>query len=82
MEKFTAKAAIMIKQMTDSLGEVDYVCYWHASDIFAGDFDAKRILNGACGLISSDGFCKCCISGWRSCSKGRVVSDDREGGNR
>ncbi len=24
----------------------------------------------------------CCISGWRSCSKGRVVSDDREGGNR
>ena len=53
-----AKAAIMIKQMTDSLGEVDYVCYWHASDIFAGDFDAKRILNGACGLISSDGFCK------------------------
>ena len=21
----------------------------------------------------------CCISGWRSCSKGRVVSDDREG---
>lgn len=51
-----AKAAIMIKQMTDSLGEVDYVCYWHASDIFAGDFDAKRILNGACGLTVQTDF--------------------------
>lgn len=53
-----AKAAIMISQMVESIGEVDDVCYWHASDIFAGDMDAKRILNGACGLISSDGFCK------------------------
>lgn len=26
--------------------------------LFAGDFDAKKILNGACGLLSSDGFCK------------------------
>ena len=26
--------------------------------IFAGGMDAKRILNGACGLLSSDGFCK------------------------
>lgn len=53
-----AKAAIMMNQMVETIGEVDDVCYWHASDIFAGDMDAKRILNGACGLISSDGFCK------------------------
>lgn len=53
-----AKAAIMLNQMVETIGEVDDVCYWHASDIFAGDMDAKRILNGACGLISSDGFCK------------------------
>lgn len=53
-----AKAAIMMKHMVNTLGEVDDVCYWHASDLFAGDFDAKKILNGACGLLSSDGFCK------------------------
>lgn len=53
-----AKAAIMMNQMVETIGEVDDVCYWHASDIFAGDMDAKQILNGACGLISSDGFCK------------------------
>lgn len=58
LNDMAAKAAIMINQMVDSLGEVEDICYWYASDIFAGDIDAKRILNGACGLISSDGFCK------------------------
>lgn len=53
-----AKAAIMINQMSEIIDEVDKVCYWHASDIFAGDFDANKALNGSCGLISTDGFCK------------------------
>lgn len=58
LNDMAAKAAIMIHQMVDTLGEVEDICYWYASDIFAGGMDAKRILNGACGLLSSDGFCK------------------------
>lgn len=58
LNDMASKAAIMINQMVDTLGEAEDICYWYASDIFAGDMDANRILNGACGLLSSDGFCK------------------------
>lgn len=52
------KAAIMVSQMIQNINETEEAGYWPASDLYAGDFDASRILNGACGLISSDGICK------------------------
>ena len=52
------KAAIMLNQMVQNINEADDVGYWPASDLYAGDYDANLILNGACGMISSDGICK------------------------
>lgn len=53
-----AKAAIMIRHMVQSIGEIKMAAYWPASDLYAGDYDASRLLNGACGLISANGICK------------------------
>lgn len=53
-----AKAAIMARHMVQSIGEVKMVAYWPMSDLYAGDYDASRLLNGACGLISANGICK------------------------
>lgn len=52
------KAAIMLNQMVQNINEADDVGYWPASDLYAGDYDANLILNGACGMISLDGICK------------------------
>lgn len=52
------KAAIMAAQMVQNINEADQVGYWPASDLYAGDYDASHILNGACGMISADGICK------------------------
>lgn len=52
------KAAIMMDQIVQNMGEAAAVGYWPASDLYAGDYDARRILNGACGLVSADGICK------------------------
>lgn len=52
------KAAIMLAQLVQNINEADDVGYWPASDLYAGDYDANLILNGACGMISSDGICK------------------------
>lgn len=52
------KAAIMLNQMVQNINEADAVGYWPASDLYAGDYDANLILNGACGIISSDGISK------------------------
>ncbi len=53
-----AKAAIMVRHMVQSIGEVKMAAYWPMSDLYAGDYDASRLLNGACGLISANGICK------------------------
>lgn len=53
-----AKAAIIVKRMSQSIGEIKLAAYWPASDLYAGDYDASRLLNGACGLISANGICK------------------------
>lgn len=53
-----AKAAIIVKHMSQSIGEIKLAAYWPASDLYAGDYDASRLLNGACGLISANGICK------------------------
>lgn len=58
LNDMAAKAAIMIKQMSDLYGEVETASYWTASDLHAVDSDADSILNGACGLISADGIYK------------------------
>ena len=53
-----AKAPIMLNQMIHTLGEVDRVCYWYASDISANDVDSNLILTGSCGLMSANGIYK------------------------
>lgn len=52
------KAAIMMSQIVQNMNDAAEVCYWPASDLYAGDYDARQILNGACGLVSADGICK------------------------
>ncbi len=54
----SGKAAIMLKQMIGSAEDVARISYWPASDLYAEDYDADKILNGACGLISTNGICK------------------------
>lgn len=51
----SAKAAIMLRNLTRETEGVDWIAYWVASDLQAGDFDSTRMLNGACGLLSKDG---------------------------
>lgn len=53
-----AKAAIITRHMVQSIGELKMAAYWPMSDLYAGDYDARRLLNGACGLISANGICK------------------------
>ncbi len=54
----SGKAAIMMKQMIHSVNEVSQVAYWPLSDLYAEDYDADQLLNGACGLTSTNGICK------------------------
>ena len=59
------KGAIMMAQMIQGLDENIQVGYWPASDLYAGDYDANHILNGACGLISAEGICKPVFYAWK-----------------
>lgn len=59
------KATIMMSQMVQGLDEKIEVGYWPASDLYAGDYDADHILNGACGLVSAEGICKPVFYAWK-----------------
>lgn len=52
------KAAILAQQMASSIGTVDEICYWYASDLVSENWHANTPLHGGCGLLSSDGICK------------------------
>ncbi|MBQ9306522.1 MAG: helix-turn-helix domain-containing protein [Clostridia bacterium] len=52
------KAAIMAQQMASSIGTVDEICYWYASDLVSENVKADTPLHGGCGLLTADGICK------------------------
>lgn len=54
----SGKAAIMLREIARNLNGAERITYWAASDLQAGDYDANRILNGACGFLSKDGLRK------------------------
>lgn len=52
------KGAYLVRNMLDSIDLVDMMGYWMGSDLYAGFYDSKTVLNGSCGLLSKDGIRK------------------------
>lgn len=52
------KGAFILKNLIDSIDQIDTLGYWLASDIFADFYDSNELLNGSSGLISKDGIPK------------------------
>jgi len=53
-----SKAAYIIKNVIDSIGKVDKLGYWMASDISGEYLDTDLLLQGGTGLISKNGMKK------------------------
>ena len=52
------KAAYLVKNIIDSVDEVDSLCYWMASDISEEYLDVNLLLQGGTGLLSKNGMKK------------------------
>jgi beta-xylosidase/AraC-like DNA-binding protein len=52
------RSAYFIYNTIASLGKVDLIGTWLASDLFSTHYDSYRIFNGGTGLLSKDGICK------------------------
>lgn len=52
------KAAYIMKNIIDSIHEVDLLGYWVGSDIFSEYYDSNVLLNGSVGILSKDGIPK------------------------
>lgn len=52
------KGAYVVKNLIDTLEDVDMMSYWVGSDVFGEYFDSKSILNGGVGLVAKNGILK------------------------
>lgn len=52
------KGAYIMKNIIDTIGQVDLMGYWVGSDLFSEYLDSHCLLNGSGGLLSKDGIRK------------------------
>lgn len=52
------KGAYMVKNLIDSVNEINMIGYWFGSDLFSEFYDTTSILSGGVGLLSRDGIRK------------------------
>lgn len=52
------KGAYMMRTIMDINHEIELLGYWFGTDLFVDKYEAPKLLNGHCGLITHQGICK------------------------
>ncbi|HCM5830591.1 GH39 family glycosyl hydrolase [Klebsiella pneumoniae] len=52
------KSAYIVDFHLSMLNHIEFIGYWHASDLFSNSYDSNKLLNGQSGLLSKNGLKK------------------------